>query len=121
MGRRATGQTHFTLMVAASVTALTAGVGEEIFCRYWLQTRLEALGGRWFGILAASLLFAAMHFGSRGTSLDLDVRLVSVIAQQGLFGLLCGYLWSRYRRLWAPIVVHILANALAVMLHLLGG
>ena len=91
-----------TLIVAATATALTAGVGEEIFYRFWLQTRLEAVGGPFFGVLAASLLFALMHLGSHGESLTWDLRLVAVIAQQGTFGLLCGYLWSRYRRLWAP-------------------
>lgn len=110
-----------TLIIAASVTALTAGVGEEIFYRYWLQTRLEAIGGRWFGILAASLVFAAMHLGSHGRELAWDLRIVAVIAQQGTFGIISGYLWSRYRRLWAPILCHILANGLLVAVHLLGG
>ena len=109
-----------TLIVLASVTALTAGVGEEIFYRYWLQTRLEALGGRWFGILSASLLFAGMHLGSHGQTLAWDLRLVSVIAQQGTFGIVCGYLWSRYRRLWAPITTHVLFNGLGVVLYLVG-
>lgn len=109
-----------TLIIAASVTALTAGLGEEVFYRYWLQTRLEAFGGRWFGILAASLVFAFMHLGSHGRTLAWDLRLVAVIAQQGAFGIVCGYLWSRYRRLWAPILTHVLANGLVVALHLLG-
>ena len=54
------------LLVAAVATAITAGLGEELMYRRFLQTRLEALLGPWAGLLLASLLFGLMHTTGRG-------------------------------------------------------
>nr|WP_157551606.1 CPBP family intramembrane glutamic endopeptidase [Kineosphaera limosa] len=97
------------LVVAAVATAVTAGLGEELFYRRWLQTRLEALLGPWLGIALASLAFAFMHLGSHGTgNLPLDVA--RVIAAQGSFGLFMGVLWWRYRNLTLVVLAHLLVN-----------
>lgn len=109
-----------TLAIASIITALTAGVGEELFYRYWLQSRLEAVAGRWFGILLVSLVYGLMHLGTHGAGLSLDVGVTTVIASQGVFGLLLGYLWSRYRIIWICIVLHIMNNGMLVFLHILG-
>ncbi|GAB3425502.1 hypothetical protein GCM10027569_62930 [Flindersiella endophytica] len=107
-----------TLAVASSLTLLTASVLEEFFYRGWLQTRLESLYGRWPAILVSSLVFAFMHLDRLGT-LGLGLGLASIVAFQGVFGLMQGYLWSRYRNLWAVIVVHVAVNL--VYLDLLVG
>ena len=39
-----------TVIIVATATAISAGIGEELFYRRWLQTRLEALLGPWPGI-----------------------------------------------------------------------
>jgi len=108
------------VMTAALATALTAGVGEELFYRRWLQTRLEATLGVLPGIALASLLFALMHLGSHSTG-NLPLDLARVIAIQGSFGLFVGVMWWRYRNLLAVIVVHIISNgwqvAVALMHH----
>lgn len=109
-----------TLAVAATVTALTAGVGEELFYRYWMQSRLEALAGRWIGILVTSLVFGLVHLGSHGAGLGVDLRIATVIASQGVFGVVVGYLWSRYRRFWVCVLLHVAVNGTLVVLHLLG-
>lgn len=64
------------LAVVALITALTAGVGEELFSRRWLQTRLEAALGGWPGILVASLVFAFMLLAptARATSVVTSCR-----------------------------------------------
>lgn len=102
----------------AVLTALTAGVGEEVFYRYWLQTRAEALLGRWGGIALATLLFALMHVGSR-QNLGLGVEVAAAIVVQGSFGLFLAYLWARYRNIWLAIVAHVLANGYGVILVLI--
>ena len=108
------------IIVAATATAITAGVGEELFYRRWLQTRFEAALGAGPGIVLASLAFALMHLGSHGTGQPvLDVARVIVI--QGSFGLFLGIMWWRYRNLLAIIVVHIIANGWGVAVALLGG
>lgn len=109
-----------TLVIAATATAVTASIGEEIFYRYWLQTRLEATLGRWPGILATSLMFGLMHLASHGAGLGLGLAAATVVAGQGVAGILFGYLWSRYRRLWLPILLHLSMNGLMVLLHLAG-
>ncbi|MBG0826397.1 CPBP family intramembrane metalloprotease [Planomonospora sp. ID67723] len=97
-----------TLAVISLITLLTASVLEEIFYRGWLQTRLETLYGRWPAILASSLLFAAMHVSHLEG--DLGPGLASMVAFQGVFGLMQGYLWSRYRNIWAVIAIHVAVN-----------
>lgn len=106
--------------LAAAVTALTVGVDEEVFYRYWLQSRLEALAGRWTGILAAALLFALMHVVSHSAGLTPDLAVTTVVAVQGVTGPVLGCLWSRCRRLWACVLVHVALNGTLVVLHLGG-
>ena len=107
------------LVVAASATAVTAGLGEELLFRCWLQTRLEAALGAWPGIALASLAFALMHLGSHATGAPvLDVA--RVVVAQGSFGLLMGVLWWRHRNLVAIVAAHVVSNGWAVAAHLLG-
>jgi membrane protease YdiL (CAAX protease family) len=106
------------ILTAAIATAITAGVGEELFYRRWLQTRLEAALGAWPGIVVASLAFALMHLGSHGSGAPvLDVARVIVI--QGSFGMFVGVMWWRYRNLTAVILIHIISNGWAVAVALL--
>lgn len=108
------------IVVAATATAITAGVGEELFYRRWLQSRFEAVLGAGPGIVLAALAFALMHLGSHGTGQPLlDVARVMVI--QGSFGLFLGIMWWRYRNLAAIIVVHVVANGWGVAVVLLDG
>ena len=108
------------LIIAATATALTASVGEELFFRRWLQTRLEAGLGVWAGIGVTSVLFGLMHLGSHGTGqIWLDVA--QVIAVQGTFGWFVGVMWWRYRNLTMVILVHLLSNGWGVLVHLARG
>jgi uncharacterized protein len=100
------------LAAAMTLTFLTASLLEEYFYRVTLQTRIEALYGRWPAIVATALLFAAMHLPSHLGSGEPWVALAGILAFQGFFGLFTGYLWSRYRRFWALVVVHGAVNAL---------
>ncbi|MCS6711331.1 CPBP family intramembrane metalloprotease [Brachybacterium sp. EF45031] len=115
------------LIVGAVATAVTAGIGEEVFYRRLLQTRLEALTGRWPGILLASLIFGLMHLPSHGLLLGggvasaLGLGAAQVIAIQGTTGIAFGWAWSRYRRLWVPILMHLSTNGTAVVVFLLTG
>ncbi|MBB5958597.1 membrane protease YdiL (CAAX protease family) [Saccharothrix tamanrassetensis] len=108
------------LAIAATFTFFTANVLEEVFFRGMLQTRLEALFGRWPGILLASLLFAWLHLPTHGQGASpwagLPLTLGAIVVFQGVFGLFTGYLWSRYRNLWAPIAAHTAVNTLPLLL-----
>lgn len=107
------------LIAAASATALTAGLGEELLYRRFLQTRLDALIGPWTAMLLTSLLFGLMHLLSHGAG-PLWADAAQVIAMQGTTGIALGMMWMRWRRLWACVLAHVLLNGAAVALHLLG-
>ncbi|WP_136517754.1 CPBP family intramembrane glutamic endopeptidase [Cellulomonas telluris] len=107
------------VVTAAVATALTASVGEEVFYRIWLQTRLEALLGRWGGIAVATLVFALMHVGARQGQGPL-VEVAAALVVQGSFGLTVAYLWSRYRNPWLTIAVHLVSNGFLVVVALVG-
>src|SRR5699024_2724820 len=107
------------LAVSAVATAITAGFGEELVYRSFLQTRLEALLGPWSGLLLASLLFGLMHTPSHGEG-PLWADAAQVIALQGTSGIALGMMWRRWRRLWVCVLAHVLLNGLGVLLHLIG-
>lgn len=98
-----------TLAISSLLTLLTASVLEEIFYRGWLQTRLETRYGRWPAILGSSLLFAFMHLG-RVQPDAIGLGLAGIVSYQGMFGLMLGYLWSRYRNIWIVIAIHVVVN-----------
>ncbi len=103
-----------TLAVVGLYTFLTASVLEEIFYRVVLQTRLEALWGRWPAVTATALLFVAMHVHRYADGPFLDITLL-ILTSNGALGLFAGYLWSRYRNVWALIVVHGAINGLGLL------
>lgn len=105
------------LVVVGLLTALTAGLGEELFYRHFLQTRLEALLGRWGGIVVASLVFALMHVSDRQGGGLLEVA--GAIVAQGTFGVLVGYAWSKYRNLWLIVAAHVTLNGWFVVASLI--
>lgn len=107
------------VIIAAVATAITAGIGEELFYRKWLQTRLEAGLGAWAGIAVTTVAFALMHLASHSTGQPL-LDVATVLVSQGSFGLLAGILWWRYRNLLAVIVMHLLSNGWSVLAYLLG-
>ncbi|WP_326553115.1 CPBP family intramembrane glutamic endopeptidase [Micromonospora sp. NBC_01813] len=102
------------LITAMLLTFLTASVLEEIFYRAVLQTRLEALLGRWPAIAATALLFAAMHTHRIGSG-PLAETVAVVLVFNGGFGLFLGYLWARYRNIWALILAHGAVNSLTLL------
>lgn len=108
------------LLIVSVLTALTAGVGEELFYRRWLQTRLEAWLGPWPGIIITSCAFALMHLGSHGTGEPL-IDIPRLLVTHGSFGLFMGVLWWRYRNLALIILAHVIYNGWAVGTFLLLG
>lgn len=100
-------------------TTITAGIGEELFYRQWLQTRLEAGLGAWAGIAVTTVAFALMHLASHSTRQPL-LDVATVLVSQGPFGLLAGILWWRYRNLLAVVVMHLLSNGWSVLAYMLG-
>ena len=107
-----------TLVATLVVVFLVNSLLEEVFYRRWLQSRWEAILGRWPAIVLTSLLWAAWHVAIQGTG-DLPVDIASAFVNQGVVGLFLGYLWSKYRTMWPIIGVHGAINAAPVLLPLL--
>lgn len=104
----ATNMTELLLLVL--IGFMINSVLEEVFYRVWLQTRLEALLGRWPAILLVSILWSIWHVAIQGKG-QWDVDVATVIANHGVTGLFLGYLWARYRSVWVIILIHGLLNA----------
>ncbi|GAA3685794.1 hypothetical protein GCM10022267_85730 [Lentzea roselyniae] len=107
-----------TLVLALVVGFLVNSLLEEVFYRRWLQSRWEAIIGRWPAIVLASLLWAAWHIAIQSSG-DLPADLASTFVNQGILGLFLGYLWSKYRMMWPIVAVHGAVNAVPILLPLL--
>jgi len=104
-----------TLAVISLVTLLTASVLEEFFYRAWLQTRLERLIGVGPAVVAQALLFTAMHVGHIAAHpAGLVTGVAGALAVQGVFGLMQGVLWARYRNIWVIVAIHVVTNLVYV-------
>lgn len=101
----------------------SAGLGEEMFYRVLLQTRLERVLGRWNAIAAGALLFGLFHLPSRLTFVwlgssgspgwDMTQALAAVVTSQVLLGVIDGYMWARFRNAWWNVGAHVIKDFLA--------
>ena len=90
----------WVVMVALSVLVL-APICEEVFFRGLLQSMLRKyLGGPRRAILVTSLLFALMHH-------DQPQHIPALFA----LGVVLGYNYERHGRVYTPIMIHALFNA----------
>ena len=76
---------------------------EELFFRGYLQTRLVARHGPFWGILITSLFFAIMHFDPLHSTFALG------------FGIYCGIIAYRAGSIWASFLAHAANNTLSVV------
>jgi membrane protease YdiL (CAAX protease family) len=111
---------------AVGIAFIGAGLREELLYRLLLQTRLEALLGRWNGIFIAGMVFGAIHLsgtylrmgGLADHALDLPLlarAAADCVLQQGVGGIIFGYLWSRFRNGWALIGLHGLLDSFSLV------
>lgn len=80
---------------------LMVPVAEEIFFRGVLQTALIKRVGAFFGILAASLLFAVIHID------------IALLAPLFVYSLAMGILYWAFRSLWASVLFHVIMNTMS--------
>lgn len=89
------------VVVVFAVTAVLAPIAEELFFRGLLQSLLRKhMGGPWPAILAASAIFAAVHY-----------PLYKDMPALFLLGIALGYNYERTGRLLGPIIMHAIFNA----------
>ncbi|WP_157080043.1 CPBP family intramembrane glutamic endopeptidase [Thermobifida cellulosilytica] len=107
-----TGLDAAQLLLGALAVLLVVALPEEIFFRFLLQTRLEAVLGRGAGIVLVALLFAASYAALDGYAdfFRLDAHAAGgdyavSVAAYGVLGLCYGYLWARYRNIWLNVAL----------------
>ncbi len=86
-----------------ALIALTAGIGEELLFRGVIQAALATLLGRGVGLLAASIIFGALH------PISLAYAVVA-----GCLGAYLGAVWLVTGNLLAVIVAHVLFDFVAL-------
>jgi membrane protease YdiL (CAAX protease family) len=129
-GLKVPGLSSWPVFAVIVLVFFAAAFTEEFFYRVLLQTRLEVLAGRWNGIAISSLLFGFLHLPSRFTfvwlghtgnpALDLGLALSEVFAAQVTSGFLLGYLWTRYRNAWINVLIHLIIDAIPLVLLVAG-
>lgn len=100
--------------VGVLVVLFGAGIPEELFFRGLLQTRLEALSGRFTAVLVSNVLFAAWHLptryllasGAEGKAGNFWSVLVGTGLPVFVVGVILAWIWDRYRRLVPLMAVH---------------
>lgn len=103
MSRSLTEARGFTLAAAVVAIGIGGGLGEEMFFRGWMQTRLRPALGAWPAILATAAAFGVMHFDFAHTPVAF------------LFGILFGWLTEKAGSILPAIAAHIVNNIVAVL------
>lgn len=93
---------------------LVTPIFEEFLFRGTLQPWLISKVGQTYGIILASLCFAALHYTTGQGAFNLELL-------PPIFVLSCylGYLYERQRSLWAPIGLHATFNLVSCLLALI--
>ena len=87
------------------------GPGEELFWRGFLQRRLQADYGPWYGFLISTAIYSLVHIGSGNPMLVLAA---------GVCGLFWGFLYLRYRSLLMNMVSHTIWDVAIFLLFPVG-
>jgi uncharacterized protein len=102
LGRTTIGTLHYSgtlLSLAAGTLAIfVQSTSEEIFFRGWIQAAISRYWGSWAGLIAAALLFAAMHYAV--------VHTWQALGNVFLAGLVFGALYRATGNIIAPAMAH---------------
>ena len=98
----------FWQALAVLSAVVLAPLAEEIFFRGLVQSMLRRYTRRpWISVLITSALFAAVHF-----------PLAQAVPALFVLGIVLGYNYERSGRLYAPIIIHAVFNAVNILLVL---
>ena len=96
---------HYSMWFCLLVIAVGAAVNEELFCRGFLGRGLVGRYGILIGVLVTSVIFGVIHLN----------------LPQGIWACILGcFLHLAYlatRSLWAPMLLHFVNNAIAVLVY----
>lgn len=95
------------LIAAGILIVVVAPLGEELFFRGFMFAGLRQTMPIWAAALISAAFWGLLHIGGGN---------VGVVVQLALFGIVLAWLYERSGTLWAPILTHVLNNALAFTL-----
>jgi len=94
------------LIVNLFMMAVIPAIGEELVFRGILQRLLQNLFRRpWIAIALSAIIFSAFHLQFYG------------FIPRLFLGLILGYTFYRTGRLWVPVIIHFVNNAMAVFVY----
>lgn len=92
--------------------------GEEFGWRYFLQPRLQKVYGKKCGVLILGFIWGIWHLPLCFTLYSPETPLYCVvnhIAYCMLLGIFLGYVYMKTENIWAPILIHLVNNSIAVI------
>ena len=84
-------------------------IEELIFRGYLYNAFKQRIGKKWGGVLAA-LIFAIFHLAPAQ-----GVKNLELLPCLWLLGCCLGYIYERQQNLWAPILLHMIFNAISLV------
>lgn len=92
--------------------------GEEFGWRYFLQPRLQKLYGKRYGVIILGLIWGIWHLPLCMTLYSPKTPIyciVSHLAGCASLGVFLGYAYMKSENLWAPILIHLVNNCIAII------
>ncbi len=99
-----------TFILALFSTLVFAPLVEEYLFRGLLQNFLKSYISVSKAILVSSFIFALFHFAPGQKAANL-----TIVSCLFIFSLVLGFLYEKYKTLWAPIVLHATFNFLSIL------
>ncbi|MGL4911752.1 MAG: CPBP family intramembrane glutamic endopeptidase [Romboutsia sp.] len=93
--------------------------GEEFGWRYFLQPRLQKVYGKKCGVFILGFIWGIWHLPLCFTLYSPETPIYCVISHIGycmLLGVFLGYAYMKTENIWAPILIHLVNNSMAVVL-----
>ncbi|MGL5069027.1 MAG: CPBP family intramembrane glutamic endopeptidase [Sarcina sp.] len=95
-------------------------LGEEFGWRYYLQPRLQVLFGKRMGVIILGVIWGIWHLPlcftlySPDSPINCVISHVTFCASMGIF---LAYVYMKTENIFAPILIHIVNNVLAIVLN----
>lgn len=105
------------LLIGVPLWLLLASPFQEFFFRGWMQSNMEALWGKWGGLLLSNACFTLWHYLSPIADLTpLPLTTVAGVASTFAAGLAYGYAFQRSRSILAPWVGHVISGVVFILI-----
>ncbi len=92
--------------------------GEEFGWRYFLQSRLQKLYGKRYGVIILGLIWGIWHLPLCITLYSPKTPIYCIVSHLAgcvSLGVFLGYAYMKSKNLWAPILIHLLNNCIATI------